>query len=330
MYDIFLSIDKNTELEELEKIVRYNIGKANILREKIKELDKVEMLTEKRSNEIKEIQKEEEVDSEEIEEEEYIYYYRNMKKELKTATNQEEIIDAILDTFPSCENKSYSSIVNRIKLELLKEIHDLDMMLTEEDTKNDVDLIEEVNKEKSRIQGYIDTIYYIQTEKKEIQVEKAINTENKLIFLETATGSIYAENDLFSIPEEYYQTFKELLLTIKKGTFKNVRTFSSNHKTLNSISEVKDFKTRVVFERLGKNTYAIIDIFVKKSDNDAGYRTALVNRVDYYKKTKSYLQEMIKDDAFLEKNRKIEENLINGLENKKLIKTGKGGNQSGK
>ena len=189
---------------------------------------------------------------------------------------------------------------------------------------------EEVNKEKSRIQGYIDTIYYIQTEKKEIQVEKAINTENKLIFLETATGSIYAENDLFSIPEEYYQTFKELLLTIKKGTFKNVRTFSSNHKTLNSISEVKDFKTRVVFERLGKNTYAIIDIFVKKSDNDAGYRTALVNRVDYYKKTKSYLQEMIKDDTFLEKNRKIEENLINGLENKKLIKTGKGGNQSGK
>ena len=39
---------------------------------------------------------------------------------------------------------------------------------------------------------------------------------------------------------------------------------------------------------------------------------------------------MIKDDTFLEKNRKIEENLINGLENKKLIKTGKGGNQSGK
>ena len=68
MYDIFLSIDENTKLEELEKIVRYNIGKANILREKIKELDKVEMLTEKRSNEIKEIQKEEEVDSEEIEE----------------------------------------------------------------------------------------------------------------------------------------------------------------------------------------------------------------------------------------------------------------------
>ena len=83
MYDIFLSIDENTKLEELEKIVRYNIGKANILREKIKELDKVEMLTEKRSNEIKEIQKEEEVDSEEIEEEEYIYYYRNMKKEIK-------------------------------------------------------------------------------------------------------------------------------------------------------------------------------------------------------------------------------------------------------
>ena len=147
MYDIFLSIDENTELEELEKIVRYNIGKANILREKIKELDKVEMLTEKRGNEIKEIQKEEAVDSEETEEEEYIYYYRNMKKEIKKATNQEEIIDAILDTLPSCENKSYSSIVNRIKLELLKEIHDLDMMLTEEDTKNDVDLIEEVNKE---------------------------------------------------------------------------------------------------------------------------------------------------------------------------------------
>ena len=48
MYSIFLNIDSNTTTEELEKIVRYNIGKANILRESIKELDKVEVLREKK------------------------------------------------------------------------------------------------------------------------------------------------------------------------------------------------------------------------------------------------------------------------------------------
>lgn len=247
-------------------------------------------------------------------------------EELKKATNHDEIIEAILDTFPSCENKNYSSIVNRIKLELLKEIHELDMMLIEEDTKNDVDFIHEVNEEKGKLDEFIEAIHYIQKEKSEVQIEKSIHKENNLIFLETPTGSIYAENDLYSISEEYYQSFKELLLTIKRGTFKNVRNFNSTHRVLNHISEVKDFKTRIVFERLANNTYVIIDVFVKKCNSDTGYRDALVNRVEYYKRNKSYLQEMIKDEKYLERNRKIEENLLNGLENKKLVKTSKGGN----
>lgn len=331
MQNIFLKIDNDTSLEELEKIVKYNIGRANILRDSIKELDKVEL--QKKEHVPKKVIKHEQIkfeSEEDSEQEEYLYYYYNMQEELAKATNSDQVLEVVINTLPSCEHKKYLNIVSRIKLELLKEIHELDILSEEIDLKEDKDFLKEINIEKTKLFEVIRTVNYVQNNKKEEQVENSIDMNNKLIFLETPTGSIYAENDLYSIPEEYYESFKDLMLSIKNGTFRNVKMLNNNNQTLGGISEVKDFKTRIVFDRIGTDIYVIISIFTKKCDNDSLYRDSLVNRVDFYKKNKPYLIEMSHSEEFISKNRDIETGLLKGLEEKNLVKTLKGGNNHGK
>lgn len=329
MNKVFLNIDENATLEELERVIKYNIGRANILRDNIKELDKAENLKVSQlvEKDNQDVFSELELEEEQEEQEEYLYYYQRLKDELANYSTNEELIDIILNNLPSCENKKYSDIVNRIKLEILKEINELDIMLEDEEVKNDAELNEEILIEKSKLNEIISTINYVQTEGQENKIEKSLISENKLIFLETPRGSIYAENDLYSISEEYYEVFKNLLLSIKNGTFKNAKMFNSTHQTLGGMSEVKDFKTRIVFDRIGNNTYVIISIFTKKCDMDTSYRESLSNRVSYYKKNRNYLVEMLQDNEFIEKNKSIETELLKGLETKNLVKTVKGGSK---
>ena len=330
MNKVFLNVDENATSEELERIIKYNMGRANILRDSIKDLDKAEKLKESPLVDKDNSQVSVKLDLEEEEEEEYLYYYQSLKNELSECRTNEELADAVLNNLPSRENKKYSSLINRIKLEVLKEIHELDTMLEDEDIKNDTELSEEILSEKEKLYEIISIIEYAQTKGQEDKIEELLITENRLIFLETPSGSIYAENDLYSIPEEYYEVFKNLLLSIKDGTFKNAKMFNSSHQTLGGMSEVKDFKTRIVFDRIGKHTYAIISIFTKKCDIDNSYRESLSNRVSYYKKNKNYLVGMLEDNEFIEKNKSIEIELLKGLETKNLVKTVKGGSKYGK
>lgn len=329
MNKVFLTIDKDTTLEELEKIIKYNIGRASIVRDNIKFLDKAEEIKNTSSSSKQDDCEELEItditeDIDEEKEDEYLYYYHNIIEQLKNDTKHSEILDIILDNLPSCENKNYLNIVNRIKLELLKQIYELDTLLNDDDIKCDIELTNEIVEEKAKIYAVIEAINYVQTEKKESQIEKVLTVDNKLIFLETPGGSIYAESDLYSISEEYYESFMNLLISIKNGTFKNVKMLNGGYKLLVGISEVKDFKTRIIFDQLGKNAYVIIGIFTKKCNTDTNYREFLVNRVSYYRKQKQYLKEMINDEDFVEKNKDIANRVLKGLAEKNLVKTIKG------
>ena len=317
---IFLRAENN---EDLERIVRYNIGKAHQIRKELsilKELpNKNCIVTEPVMESVDLVQvecKEKEIN------EEYLYYYTNLLEDLNETKTEEDKKIAIARNLPTIDNKNYVNIINRIKLELLKGIHDLEEL---KELETDNDFISEIEKEKLDTQSLIHMIQEVQTEKVEIDSVSSSITKNNLVFLQSHSGSTYAENDLYSIAEEYYESFKDLILSIEDGTFKNVKRFSKNNNILKGISEVKDFKTRVIFDRIDKNTYVIIDIFVKKTDNDNGYRDALNSRVDYYKKVKPMIIEQIKDEKYLEYHREIRDNLISGLTEKNIIKTMKRG-----
>lgn len=315
--EIFLE-PKNEE--ELEEIIRKNIGKASQIRKELETIEKIKNVNNNKQEEDLIFSVVEETE-EELADEEYLYYYINLLDDLKKAKDHKEIIDAVVENLPTTENKQYLNIVNRIKLEFLKESYEIKKLLIEE---NDPDFIKEVELECNSIMEIIAIINELGNVKIEEKIEYDSKIENKIVFLETPNGSIYAENDLYSISTEYYERFLNMLLSIENGTFKNVKKFDNNNSILAGINEVKDFKTRITFDRIGKNTYIVLHAFIKKTDKDKSYLEALKTRVEYYKKHKPKILEKIKDEEYLESNRMIKVSLIKRLTEKNLVKSKKG------
>ena len=102
--------------------------------------------------------------------------------------------------------------------------------------------------------------------------------ENELVYLKSGTGNYYALKDLDDIPKEYYASFLELLVSIKNNHFKNRKNLTDVSKVL----EVKNFKTRIIFSRVGQTKYAILGMFMKKVDKDKLQREFLLARQDQF------------------------------------------------
>ena len=69
---------------------------------------------------------------------------------------------------------------------------------------------------------------------------------------------------------------------------------------------MKGFKKRVIYDRVGFDTYAIIGAFVKKSNRDKGYIEQLENRIATYSKIKDNIIKKIKEEeGYLDSQRDI-------------------------
>lgn len=87
----------------------------------------------------------------------------------------------------------------------------------------------------------------------------------------------------------------------------------------------------MVFDRISKNDYALITAFIKKSDNDRGYRNSLDLKIMNYLKQKDRLKELINDDEYMKEQSLLEKELyscftsdtLTGEENKNgsIVKT---------
>lgn len=258
-------------------------------------------------------------EDEQEEEEEFEYYYKNIMGAISSCQNEDEIRQAIYDNLPVLENKNYCNIVRRIILELVKEQSVYETLKDGES----IDEINELSKEQEKLKYYIDLIRKHREVESKIEVQNNHKKRNKLIFLTTNTGRIYAESDLASIDAEYYPRFYDLFESIENGTFKNVKCLSSNHDATKGLCEVKDFAIRIVFDRIQLGVYAIIDIFVKKSDWEKAYANQLTIRSDYYKSNKDVIIAQINDE-YLAENEAIYENIKIGLMQKNITKTKKG------
>ena len=85
--------------------------------------------------------------------------------------------------------------------------------------------------------------------------------------------------DLDDIPKEYYDSFLQLLLSIQNNKFKNRKNLTDIAKVL----EVKNFKTRIIFARVGQAKYAILGLFMKKVDKDKVQRDFIVTRQEQFR-----------------------------------------------
>lgn len=232
-----------------------------------------------------------------------ISFYLNQIKECKT-------IEEIIQVLPKNNNYDFELLINTILTYYIGECVEIEKILASEDLLEEdrKEFFEELHETRDIINAIV--VYRNQGKENTSEIEK-----NKLVYLSSSSGNIYALNDLKAIDVEYYDSFLELIQSIIDGTFKNVKAFLNNDK-MGQIYEVKNFKTRVVFDRLDKNTYVILNIFMKKTDKDSKYRDQIVNRASRYYFKKEDLKKICKNESFLEENQEITNELLNILQKK--------------
>lgn len=310
-----IDINQVVDVNELLEVINANAKVANFYRGEITKMQAAAKHTIHTTSQI-ESEKEEYEDVEELTEtsdeksdfEEEVEYYLTQLREL-APDNIEEKISEVL---PVRKNKNYKKIILRLKLESLKNIKELEEMISECLLLGEQDEIESFKQEilsEKKIISLLDNALLPQTEIKQQADEQE---ENNLIFVPTTGGNIRVLDEIDHIPEEYYEGFYELFRSIKEGTFKNVKRFK-NHSTIAGISEVKDFKIRVVFTRLDKNSYAIISVFMKKHQNDKAYNEALKSKIGDYRSIADTLKKNLQDEEFVALQRQYEEELFRKL-----------------
>lgn len=226
--------------------------------------------------------------------------------------------ESIEDVLPSRSNYHYERIVLRIMAEITHDIKDIREIIISDSVMNKDDL-EEYKEELLSLTNKRDTLREILLYEED---EIDNNKQNTLIFLPIkGTEEFRIFDELKSIPQEEYAGFLELFESIKNGTFKNIRRFTNN-KGLNGAIEVKGHQIRVVFQRLSKDCYGIVSMFMKKTQNNNEYRSTLINRYTEFKSMEKELKEKIKDQDFILKNKQLEEKLFTILSSSKVNEEG--------
>lgn len=291
---------KNRPVNELLEELKEKSKKYHKMKEEIDLVKSVEIKELKRSYEEKENKKSVVFSEDKAFEDEIKYYYENIR-DVKVDSNLKQNLEMAL---PSKKHGNYEKINLRLRAELLREIKIIYELIEEEDIDKDdlIDLKEEVNNIKIKSE----MIKSITEEQEKLDIEEK-SISNQLIFTETSSGNIRILDEIDHIDQDYYDRIIALLNSIKDGSFKNVKRFRSINNKTAGVSEVKLFKVRVLFEKIEANKYAIISVFVKKSDMDKGYVEQIGHRISVYKNQEDEIKSQLSDDVFLMKNKEIEQ-----------------------
>lgn len=306
----FIVLDLTTATEEqIKAAIDCNNRTSRLMQSEIDKLRRVAETVKKSKKTIiiqvepQEEKKETEIIDEDFENE--VEYYLSQLKELKNSNIEDEFETSI----PSRMHYQYERILTRLKLESIRLIKEIKDLLAEEGLS-----LEDMNAFKEELDLELKKIELINKALEPVKEEEQASTkkDNKLIFVPTSGGDIRVLDEIDSIPYEYYDRFLGLFQSIKDGTFKNVQRFTGNNE-LNGLCEVKDFKVRVIFVRLTKDSYAIISAFTKKSDNDKAYRAAVIKKYNDFQIAESSLRKNIQNEEFLELHKTYETELFEKL-----------------
>ena len=193
----------------------------------------------------------------------------------------EDLQDQIESSLPNPNTGDYKTIVLRLKLKLLKSIKETADFISECREEFDDEDLEEYKEE---IRLCSKKLEILKSESNEEVSENKTSTKNNFFFPVSSMGNIRVIDEIEKISKsspEFCSEFVELFQSIEDGSFKRVKRFLNNNKLV-GISEVRGFKPRVVFDRIGKNDYAIITAFLKKCDNDRGYKDSLELKIQKY------------------------------------------------
>lgn len=294
----------NIELKDLLKIMDSNHKIATKMRKDIEKLLNLQQQSYEYSGDI-ESREEEKMEITSVLDEDFedeVDYYLT---ELNSLT-RDNIEDRISSVLPVRKNYNYRRIIIRLQLEAIKEIKDIEELLRIE--YENISL-EELRQFRQEIELENLKVNLLEKALKNEIIEVKEKLENKLIFVPTTNGNIRILSELEKIPRDYDDSFRELFLSIKEGTFKNVKRFNNN-KNINGVCEVKGDGTRVIFARIGKNTYVVITAFLKKTMRDKAYSELLKRKVNNYFLVENFLRANLDNEDFLQLNEEYEKELF--------------------
>ncbi len=255
--------------------------------------------------------------------EDEVEYYFSQIRELKPSNFQEKVHLCL----PRRSNKNYEKIILRLKLESIRTIKEINEVIRDFADSSDPEEIkmfrDEVVFEQQKMAYYN---HLLSPEEKEEETVIEEESSNRLIFVPTNGGNIRIFDDVERVPAQYQEELGQLFLSIKDGSFKNVKRFTNNA-SINGLCEVKDNHVRVVFARIDENTYAIITAFVKKTQKDKAYSDNLKNKAADYKAVAEILKRSLNNQEFLELHQQYEDELFRQLGydpvTKQFVKGGK-------
>lgn len=308
----FIDTNTITDDEELLKALKHNNKVSSSMKQEIKEMEKLDGANKKMSFKIEKqnFEEDDEYEEEQDEDSDYLYYYEPIK-DVSEDISITELEKIIKENLPSKNNPNYFKIISRMMTEILKEIMEYEEIKS--DSIGEKEIIEETQK---LIDLNKRKINFIRSTKEKETNEEEVK-ENNLYFLKTTSGNIYCLNDLDKIKNEYYESFEELFKSIKDGTFKRAKRLNSNNLKTSSLSEVRGFKTRVLFDKLDENNYIIIMCVVKKCNYDNGYKKSLETRGLTYRAMKPKILSQKNSEESKTENKDIEKKLFLKLENRR-------------
>ena len=158
-----------------------------------------------------------------------------------------------------------------------------------------------------------------------IEEESEKISKKNIIFATTNSGNICIENDLKTLPEEYYESAIDLLHRLQNGAEENniekARPLTTVNKKMAGIHEIKDFKVRMFYKNLAADTVYILMIRMKKSNNDALDRKEIIDRISQrngqYEKLKLQIKNKQFKEQLISENEKAIADICDYLSNNK-------------
>ena len=217
----------------------------------------------------------------------YIYNYRSLPINF-----QEQDLLMIL---PSRKHLKYREILLKLAFESFKEIKEAENLKELSTSIEEREICDEaIDYENKKM-----TVIRKELTEKEVVISNPI--KNNIILVPTTNNKIRILDELDHIPMEFYDRFLELVNSIIDGTFKNVKALTNNGNLI-GISEVKGYQVRILFTRIGYNTYALISAFIKKTDSDKYYLESLDNKAKEYYLVEEKLKMSLQNEEFIRKN----------------------------
>lgn len=279
---IILDLDDEISSEEIFEVISKNHNTSMLMDTEVKKLKELSSKSTKRVEDDNKIPEKEmiydEVDEVNSELDDKVDYYNYL---ISSIDDCEDLQDQIESSLPNPNTGDYKTIVLRLKLKLLKRIKETADFISECREEFDDEDLEEYKEE---IRLCSKKLEILKSESNEEVNENKTSTKNNFFFPVSSMGNIRVIDEIEKISKsspEFCSEFLELFQSIQDGSFKRVKRFLNNNKLV-GISEVRGFKPRVVFDRIGKNDYAIITAFLKKCDNDRGYKDSLELKIQKY------------------------------------------------